>query len=46
MLHLGGEIEVDAHDPTDNLREQVIQRNAVCVFPGAIETHGAATLTM
>ncbi|HMU36898.1 MAG TPA: HNH endonuclease signature motif containing protein, partial [Marmoricola sp.] len=34
VLHLGSEIEVDAHDPTDTLREQVIQRNAVCVFPG------------
>ena len=34
VLHLGREIETDAHDPNDNLREQVIQRNAVCVFPG------------
>ena len=25
---------VDQHDPTDQIREIVLQRNAVCVFPG------------
>jgi hypothetical protein len=30
----GHEPVVDRHDPTDEMREQVIMRNRVCVFPG------------
>lgn len=34
ILHLSQDPAVDQHDPPESLREQVLQRNAQCVFPG------------